>query len=171
MQFFSFLFLVSLINLGFSTPISTTIQGHSLKKHGRIVGGSPANPTQFPWQASVISCNNYECGNCGGSLISPKVILTAAHCVDGKTKFDIGLGSSDWIKPIIKTTSSIKIQHAKYNLKTLRNDIALVKLRKEIKLTKNIQVIKLPEAEIGNLEEQEVIVSGFGRTDGELFFD
>ena len=49
----------------------------------RIVGGKPALPNEFPWMAALV----YENSNgkslifCGGSLISPNVILTVAHCL------------------------------------------------------------------------------------------
>lgn len=45
----------------------------------RIVGGGTAQPGQFPWQVSVRR-NGY--GICGGSIISPTEVITAAHCVN-----------------------------------------------------------------------------------------
>jgi secreted trypsin-like serine protease len=41
-------------------------------------GGGPAASCQFPWQAALIIENAYFCG---GSLISTRWVLTAAHCV------------------------------------------------------------------------------------------
>jgi secreted trypsin-like serine protease len=43
----------------------------------RITGGSPAARGQFPWQVALIIDNAYFCG---GSLISSRWVLTAAHC-------------------------------------------------------------------------------------------
>jgi len=42
----------------------------------RITGGSPAARGQFPWQVAIIIANAYFCG---GSLISSRWVLTAAH--------------------------------------------------------------------------------------------
>lgn len=49
----------------------------------RIIGGSPAAAGQFPWQVAVqfrTSAGNFFCG---GSLIDPSWVLTAAHCAVG----------------------------------------------------------------------------------------
>lgn len=45
-----------------------------------IVGGTPAMPGEFPHQ---ISLQQYGSHICGGSIIGPNKILTAAHCVVG----------------------------------------------------------------------------------------
>lgn len=46
--------------------------------NGRIVGGREAHEGQFPHQISLRFKGSH---NCGGSIISSKYILTAAHCV------------------------------------------------------------------------------------------
>ncbi|XP_028835211.1 transmembrane protease serine 3 [Denticeps clupeoides] len=46
----------------------------------RIVGGNVSQPGQFPWQASLNYMNQQVCG---GSIITPHWIITAAHCVYG----------------------------------------------------------------------------------------
>jgi len=45
-----------------------------------IVGGQPASLGEFPHQASLRLDNSHICG---GSIIAPNKILTAAHCVYG----------------------------------------------------------------------------------------
>ena len=49
----------------------------------RIARGKNAKTNEFPWMAALV----YETSNgkpfifCGGSIISPNVILTVAHCL------------------------------------------------------------------------------------------
>ena len=51
----------------------------------RVVGGVNVSVAQFPWQAAVVragASNAFNRQFCGGSLITPSVVLTAAHCVE-----------------------------------------------------------------------------------------
>lgn len=49
-----------------------------------IVGGCPVSASRFPWQVSLrfynIKYSKWE-HICGGSLIHPQWVLTAAHCL------------------------------------------------------------------------------------------
>jgi len=55
----------------------------------RVVGGSTASTSTYPWQAAVVfsSDSPYQNKNphqrqfCGGSLITSRIVITAAHCV------------------------------------------------------------------------------------------
>jgi Trypsin len=53
----------------------------------RIVGGTPTSIGQMPWQVAIAYAPGVAPGNgfdrqfCGGSLVSPTLVVTAAHCV------------------------------------------------------------------------------------------
>lgn len=56
--------------------------GHSLTD--KIMKGTKANVGEYPWMALLAYKSNVDAiltFNCGGSLISAKHVLTAAHCV------------------------------------------------------------------------------------------
>ena len=45
----------------------------------RIIGGREATRGHWPWQVAIL--NKYKEVFCGGTLIAPGWVLTAAHCV------------------------------------------------------------------------------------------
>jgi trypsin len=52
----------------------------------RIVGGLTTTTDAYPWQAAVVLDETFEVDDfdgqfCGGSLIGPRIVITAAHCV------------------------------------------------------------------------------------------
>src|SRR5688572_12271445 len=53
----------------------------------RVVGGSQVSGASYPWQAAVMfssarfSGNDYQRQFCGGVLVAPQIVLTAAHCL------------------------------------------------------------------------------------------
>ena len=71
-----------------STIISTinniSIEGGcGTRPHSRIVGGTAAKRGDWPWQAMLTSPQGQQF--CGGSLIHPRWVVTASHCVEGSS--------------------------------------------------------------------------------------
>merc|ERR1739848_894248 len=64
------------------------IEGPPMKN--RIVGGHEAQEHQWPWTVALFIDDAWFCT---GSLISENYVLTAAHCADGASYFDIMAGA------------------------------------------------------------------------------
>ena len=71
------------------TPHEISEMEHrELKQKGRIVGGQESTKGQFPFMMSLRNGDEgFNWATCGGSLISPSIVLTAAHCAGSVGKY------------------------------------------------------------------------------------
>jgi secreted trypsin-like serine protease len=97
---------------------------------GRIVGGIDAPEDAYPWQVSLYLADfsPAEGHFCGGTLIRPGWVLTAAHCVVNGTEFRIYAGSQSLLRGGRSWEAGKVIVHEDYSAITSDNDIALVEL-------------------------------------------
>jgi trypsin len=103
----------------------------------RIYGGNDVTPGRYPYLASLHFRNPFT-GElyqaCGGSLIAPSVILTAAHCSDYIDVAIIGLYNlsmpEETSHETYNITSEQKVMYPFYNNLTLDGDFLLLFLDK-----------------------------------------
>ncbi|XP_012156724.1 brachyurin-like [Ceratitis capitata] len=139
---------------------------------GRITNGQVAVPKQFPYQAGLRLYTPLGASWCGGSVISDRWILTAAHCtVNLTTGVDVYLGAwdrTDATEPnqhIIFVATKNVILHEDYDGDAIVNDISLIKLPFAVEFNDYIQPIALPKkaASYDTYVGKQVIASGWGR--------
>lgn len=100
---------------------------------GRIIGGEPAPTGAYPWQVSIgLADEPATLGHfCGGALISPSWVLTAAHCMEsvaGPEQIQVKLGTNILSQGGVVTKIKKIIVAAGWDPITYKNDIALLQL-------------------------------------------
>jgi len=133
---------------------------------GAIVGGSEVTPYSLPWQVGLVSPGSARTW-CGGTLIGPQHVLTAAHCMGGNFEVVVGehsiTDSSDGTRHTVCSTTS----HPQYNTGTSTNyDYAIVRLSQPVELGPRAVPACLPGADLGGsyLDDKTMTVSGWGTT-------
>ncbi|MGH0124802.1 UNVERIFIED_CONTAM: hypothetical protein FKN15_020037 [Acipenser sinensis] len=129
----------------------------------RIVGGNESKVGQFPWQVSL----HFEREHlCGGSIITSRWIVTAAHCVYGfalPSSWTVHVGITD--QPVtggMAYTVKKIMHHKKYRPKSLHYDIALMKLTTSIIFDGNVEPICLPNYGEKFADGKMCWISGWG---------
>ncbi|KAI4500260.1 hypothetical protein M0802_004677 [Mischocyttarus mexicanus] len=127
---------------------------------GRVVGGTDAPEGKYPYQVSLRAPSHF----CGGSIISHRYILTAAHCLVSKSasRVTVHVGSV-LLNAGGKVYKAEKlVTNEKYNAFKLINDVGLVRTSEDIEFNQLVQPIKLPSSNSIKAGDG-VVLTGWGR--------
>ncbi|XP_056229545.1 transmembrane protease serine 2-like [Seriola aureovittata] len=132
----------------------------------RASGGQQASLGSWPWQVSLQVAGSHCCG---GAIISPFWILTAAHCVaraSSPSDWAVYAGIVDALGTLFNPAYSVSriIAHEDYKSRTCRNDIALMRLTKplDVRASSNIRPVCLPNVGLNFSAPQKAWITQFG---------
>ncbi|KAJ2953895.1 hypothetical protein O0L34_g1526 [Tuta absoluta] len=141
--------LISHLVLILTTHLSFNMRVFAKKMQGNIVNGYDARIEDFPHSAFIgISCvtSTTEIYICGGSIVNQNFILSAAHCFYScdmkRSTVMVSVGMADYSEAPTYSVEDITM-HDKFNAKTVKNDIALLKLSNDLKFNRNVKRISI----------------------------
>ncbi|WP_347329982.1 trypsin-like serine protease [Marinimicrobium locisalis] len=125
----------------------------------RIVGGERTPEGERTYQVSL---QDVEDGHfCGGAVIDPEWVLTAAHCVQGS--FDVFLNSTElWGEGGFWIPVEQVIVHPDFDPSTLNHDVALVRLAEPAPKTIEPLALASPDILAATRPGERARVSGWG---------
>ncbi|XP_055685829.1 collagenase-like [Lutzomyia longipalpis] len=136
--------------------------------NGYILGGSIAQPGQFPETVALLFHLPMAHAFCGGTLLSDKWVLTSAHC-GGLSNTGIAiLGAHEVQNNMefgqVRMTFQNIVRHPHFNPTSFANDISLVELDHPVGFTWRVAPARLPTVRNANSNwfNQRTLVSGWG---------
>ncbi|XP_058797493.1 trypsin-3-like [Phymastichus coffea] len=122
----------------------------------KIVNGDITSFDEFSWAVQIKYNNKHHCG---GSLITSRHILTAAHCIE---EFDQKLFSVHLADNATYRIKSFTV-HENYNYYSDDNDVAIIELARPVRLDGAIKTVCLPNKTTFKYSGMTGVAIGWGR--------
>lgn len=138
-----------------------------VNRRTRIVGGEVTQENEYPWLVGLSDVSGSNRPFCGGSVYTSVWVITASHCVEGKSSTDIDVlfNMWDWFlndPAVVRRRVSFYVMHEGYNPKTYDNDIALVRIAAPVDLgLSGIAPVCLPPP-AADYTGVDAVVTGWG---------
>jgi len=141
----------------------------------RIVDGEEAEPHSIPWQVSLIEARgNRRRSFCGGSIISRRHILTAAHCMRNRYERGLFVMAGAHQNPIRTpwppepTRQYIKVKsierHPDFSNMEGDPDVAILELEEPLEMSDAVNMVALADEGTEFDQGTEFLASGWGKT-------
>ncbi|XP_065335821.1 uncharacterized protein LOC135936798 [Cloeon dipterum] len=137
-----------------------------IRSHQLILAGRRALNGAHPWHATIQG----DGFACGGSLVSKRAVLTAAHCIEGQRAEDFEVTIGMYNRTVfnsteiqIKTPSRLKV-HPKYSRGKFHYDVGLMIFDKGFELTDHVRPICLwnEDTNLDAVAGKSALVAGYG---------
>lgn len=136
---------------------------------GCVINGEVAVPGQFTFRAEIFVDDEWEF--CGGSILTPHHILTAASCVNYNSSVQVIIGRQQRRKmkdlkgQVFHVPRKSITVHDKWDPGTMFNNIAIIKLSDPIIFNELVTPIRLPKKSktYPTYVGEETFTSGWGR--------
>ncbi|XP_055365141.1 serine protease 1-like [Betta splendens] len=131
----------------------------------RIIGGSEVLPYSVRFQASILYLNSHFCG---GALIQPQWVASAAHCWRPNYLIQVVLSEHninkvEGFEEVFNV--SLIVRHYNYQSWTFDNDIMLLKLDRPATVSDRVEPVTWPDPNAPPLQDlARCTVSGWGVT-------
>ncbi|XP_017297086.1 vitamin K-dependent protein C [Kryptolebias marmoratus] len=139
-----------------------------------MIGGEVGKKGESPWQVVVFNARGRF--HCGGVLIDKSWVLTAAHCLEGNHKFSVRLGDYERLKEEgteVTLQVARAFKHPDYNIRTVDNDIALLRLQTPAPFSSYIVPVCLPGSAMAervlHRNGTTTVVTGWGKQDNGMY--
>ncbi|XP_063705675.1 collagenase-like [Culicoides brevitarsis] len=149
-----------------SSTIAIVIHEEDGDIETRIIKGYYPEQKDVGFTAGVMLHFEEETGWCGGVLISDKYVLSSAHCLRKAPAATVVLNATNihqFEKVVIPVVQILL--HPKFKKGSYKNDIALLRLQRPVKIDDNIYPIRLPKKseKKKSYKKSKAVVAGWGR--------